>query len=139
MLFVGPLLIVFEVEVSSIIWAGDHAVPATNTPVMIYNDYTIVTLVCSADGTDLGARRIFAMIAQKNHRFLGSFWTNLAFDFDLSDPMYVPPVVSVKSNVVLLATRVQTCSAIRVAFGEIDNHPPSERRQPAIFTTPTRT
>jgi len=71
-LFIGPFLIIFEVEVSGIIWAGDHAVPATYAPVMIYNDYAIVTLVCSADGTNLGARRIFAMIAQENHRFLGS-------------------------------------------------------------------
>jgi len=61
-LFVEPILIIFEVEKPGVIWAGNHTVPASYTPMVIHNNNTIITLICSLDRTDLGAWRIIAVI-----------------------------------------------------------------------------
>jgi hypothetical protein len=103
-----PFLAVLEIEIPGIIRTGHHAIPASYTPVVIYDYYAIVTLVCSPDGTDLGAWWFIAVIAQQDHGFLGSSGTDLALDFNFSDPVYIPPLIAVKSYVVLCSARIQT-------------------------------
>ena len=38
---VGPMFFVLEIEISGIVGTGDHAVPATDAPVMIDDDGTV--------------------------------------------------------------------------------------------------
>jgi hypothetical protein len=122
--FVGPFFIVFEIKIPSIVRAGYHAVPAPNAAVMIYNDNAIITLISSLNWTNLGAGWIFAMVTQQNHGFFGGLRTDFTLDADFPNPVYIPPFISDKSYVVFLPARFHTGGAARLAFSEIDDHPP---------------
>jgi hypothetical protein len=64
--FVGDLWF-FVIEAASIVGAGGHTVAATDTPVVINDDYTIVILPGSFDGTGFGARRLPTLVALNGH------------------------------------------------------------------------
>jgi len=59
---IGPLGVSLEIEIPGIIWACNKTVPASDAPVVIHNDYTIITLVRSFYGADLDAWWMFTVI-----------------------------------------------------------------------------
>jgi hypothetical protein len=130
---VRPVGIFFEVEIPDIVGTGNHAVPASYAPVMIDNDDAVLTFVRGLYRTNLGAGRIFTVIAQQKHGFFGRIVDVFFFDSYLSNPMNVVPLISEKGYIVFFPARFCTCAAIRQALIDVDNHPPFEADQRTPF------
>jgi len=130
---IGPIWILFEVESPLIVGTGNHAVPASDAPVVVDDDDPVFTLVSGLYRTNLSAWWIFTMIAQQEHRFLDGIMDVFFFDAYLSNPVNVVPFIAKKSDIVFFAASFRTCVAVRQAFVEIDNHSPFETLQRTSF------
>jgi hypothetical protein len=136
---VGPLFTVFKIELPSIVGTGNHAVPASDTSVVVDNDNAIIAFVGSLDGTDLGAGWFIAVIAQQEYILPGGVGLIRISDSDFSDPMIVPAIVSVVRHVVLEPACFHTGSTARSAPGEINDHAPSTARRRNVNARPGST
>jgi hypothetical protein len=56
-------MIFFEIEHSHVVGAGDQAIPATNTSVLVNDDDAVFAFVGCLDRADQGTGRIIAMVA----------------------------------------------------------------------------
>ena len=70
-LFIRPFFGFLHIEITRIVWAGDHAVPAADASVVIHNYDAVVAFIGSLDRADLRARGIVAVIAQQYYGFPG--------------------------------------------------------------------
>jgi hypothetical protein len=123
-IFVGPVGILFIIEISGIVRTGDHAVSAANTPVMIDDHDAIISLVSSLDRANLSARRVLAVVTHQEDLSFIRFRRSFFLDVDLPDPMDVPPLIAVECHVVLFPASDQTLIASGPAFLQVDHHAP---------------
>ena len=63
LIFVGPFIIFFVVEMPGIVRTCNHAISASDAAVLIHDDYAIIALVRGLDGTYLSTGRMLAVIA----------------------------------------------------------------------------
>jgi hypothetical protein len=128
-ILIRPVVTVLEIELPRVVGTGDHAVTTADTAMMIYDDNTIVAFVSRLNRTNLSTRRIVAVIAQQDHISFGRIRAGDIPGFDFANPVYVPSVITMESNVVLGATGLQTGSTAILTFGEVDDHTPSATGQ----------
>ena len=111
---VRPVWIFFEVEIPRIVGTGNHAVPASDAPVVIDDDDAVFTLVRGLYRTNLRAWWVFTVIAQQEHRFFDGIVDVFFFDAYFSDPVNVVSFIVEKGHVVFFAGRLlhRRCSPV---------------------------
>ena len=116
-------MILFEIEHSHIVWTRDHAVPATETPVLVDNHDAVFAFVGRVDRADHLAGRFITVVAKERHcNRLGIL--DFSPDGRLPDPMDIDEGIAVKCDIVFFSARCQTSGAILVALTRIDDHSP---------------
>ena len=125
------------VEPPGLVRTCGHAVPASDAPVPVHHDDAVLLpLPRRLCRTHPGAGRVVAMVAQQQDVLLGGEAVFLAFESGFSNPVDVVPLVPVKGHVVLRPAGIQTGSAFRPAFREIDHHAPPAAGQWSLSVSP---
>jgi hypothetical protein len=75
---------------------------------MIDHHDAVITLERGLDGADLCARRIVAVVTQQQYFFFAVLFATLVLEGDLSNPVDIPPAVSVICDVILVPACFQT-------------------------------
>jgi hypothetical protein len=92
--------------------------------VVVHDHNSVITLVGGLHRTDLSAWWILAVITQQGNRLLTGFGRVFFPDVHLSNPMHIPPLVAMKSNVVLSSASNHAFIAVLATFGEVNDHSP---------------
>jgi hypothetical protein len=121
---IGPLRIIFVVKEPGIVGAGNHAIAATDTAMMVHNDDPICALVGSLHGTNLGTGGIIAVVTEHRNLLLLMVLSTSLSDPHLPDPVNVPAFVSKEGHIVLISAGVHASRTLGLTLVEIDHHSP---------------
>jgi hypothetical protein len=89
-----------------------------------YHD-AIFPFISSLHRADLGTGRVIAMITHQYNRFFRFLAAAYIFNLHFPDPVNIPPVITMKRNIVFLPAGIQTGGAIGTTFCQIYQHTPA--------------